>query len=165
MIYIYIYIQDALWEALWQGRWGLSNNAGHNGWPTTKKLKKKHWLKRSKTVPLKSEISAKINNSKFYIWNSFFENIFLGIQLFYIRPHVPVDIIRVFFYFRFSNRKSQSQQKLAKKITHCTIQLHAKNLTYFMNPNSVDIESNMPPQRSQKPLTLQLFQQTCFCLV
>ena len=28
-----------------------------------------------------------------------------------------------FFYFRFSNRKSQSQQKLAKKITHCTIQL------------------------------------------
>ena len=98
MIYIYIYIQDALWEALWWGRWGLSNNAGHHGWPTTKKLKKNHWLERPKTVPLKDEISAKINNSKFYIWNSFFENIFLGIQLFYIRPHVPVDIIRVFLF-------------------------------------------------------------------
>ena len=61
----------------------------------------------------------------------FFWKYFLGMQLFYICPHVPVDIIRVFFYFRFSNRKSQSQQKLAKKITHCTIQLHAKNLTYF----------------------------------
>ena len=82
MIYIYIYIQDALWEALWWGRWGLSNNAGHHGWPTTKKLKKNHWLERPKTVPLKDEISAKINNSKFYIWNSFFENIFWAYNFF-----------------------------------------------------------------------------------
>ena len=38
---------------------------------------------------------------KFHIWNSFFENIIsvLVIQLFYIRPHVSVDIIRVFFQF------------------------------------------------------------------
>ena len=71
-----------MWEALWWGRWGLSNNAGHHGWPTTKKLKKKHWLERPKTVPLKDEISVKINNSKFYIWNSFFENIFLAYNFF-----------------------------------------------------------------------------------
>ena len=42
----------------------------------------------------------------------------------YFRPHVSVDIIRVFFNFRFSLRKSQSQQKPAKKINYFTIQLY-----------------------------------------
>ena len=31
------------------------------------------------------------------IWNSFFENIFSGIQCLYICPDVPVDIVGVFF--------------------------------------------------------------------
>ena len=39
----------------------------------------------------------------------FLKNVVSGIQLFYIRPRVPV-----FFYSRFSSRKSQNQQKLAK---------------------------------------------------
>ena len=34
-----------------------------------------------------------------------------------------------FLNFRFSSKKSQSQQKLAKKVTHFTIQFHSKNLT------------------------------------
>ena len=42
----------------------------------------------------------------------------------YFRPHISVDIIRVFFNFRFSLRKSQSQQKPAKKINYFTIQLY-----------------------------------------
>ena len=69
----------------------------------------------------------------------------------------------VFLNFRFSSRNSQSQQKLAKKITHFTIKFRAKNLSYFMNLNSVDIENNMHPQHSQKPFWL--FQQTCFGFV
>ena len=48
---------------------------------------------------------------KSHIWNSFFKSIISGIQSFYICPNVPVDIIRVFFNFRFFSRKSQSQQK------------------------------------------------------
>ena len=35
------------------------------------------------------------------IWNSFFENIIWDIQRFYICPDVPVNIITVFFNFRF----------------------------------------------------------------
>ena len=100
-------------------------------------MEKKYWRKRHKAVSPKSEISTKI----WIIQNLinkifFFENIFSGIQLFYIRPHVPVDIIGVFlnfhtfqwtsseffFNFRFFSRKSQSQQKQSKKITLCTIQ-------------------------------------------
>ena len=69
----------------------------------------------------------------------------------------------VFLNFRFSSRNSQSQQKLAKKITHFTIKFRAKNLSYFMNLNSVDIENNMHPQHSQQPFWL--FQQTCFGFV
>ena len=84
----------------------------------------------------------------------FFKNINSGIQLFKICPHVPVDIIRVFLNFRFSSKKYQSPQKLAKKFTHFTIQFHSKNLTHFTNLNSLDIESNMLPQHSQKPFWL-----------
>ena len=51
-------------------------------------------------------------------------------------------MIRGFFNFRFSNRKSQSQRKLATTITHFTIQFRSKNLTYFTNLNSLDIENN-----------------------
>ena len=46
----------------------------------------------------------------------FFENIFSGIRLFYIRSQVPVDIISVFFFnFRYFGRKSQSQQNYRKR--------------------------------------------------
>ena len=55
-----------------------------------------------------------------------------------------------FFNFRFSDRKSQSQQKLAKKVTYFTIQFHSKNLTRFTNLNSLNIENNMLSQHRQK---------------
>ena len=74
---------------------------------------------------------------------------------------------QIFLNFRFFSRKSQSQEKLPKKITHFTIQFHSKNLTHFMNLNSLDIENNMLLQHSQKTFLnlLTIFQQTCFCLV
>ena len=75
----------------------------------------------------------------------FFLNIIFGVQLFYIRPDIPTDII-----IRFSDRKSQSQQKLAKKITNFTIQFRSKNITHFTNLDSLNIANNMLPQYSQK---------------
>ena len=80
-----------------------------------------------------------------------------------------VKIIRFFwffwFFFLFSSRKPQSQQKLAKKDTHFTIQFHSKNLTQFKNLNSLDIENNVLATQSKTFLTLQIFQPTFFCLV
>ena len=61
------------------------------------------------------------------------------------------------FTFRFSNRKSQSQQKLAKKITNFTTQFGSKNLTNFTNLNSIYIEKSMVSQHSQKSLSLYNF--------
>ena len=104
----------------------------------------------------------------------FFENIISGIQLYEkiitrsfiifkkprkmtIRPHVSVGIIRFFFNFRFSRRKAQSQQKLAEKITHFTIQFCSKNLTHFIKLNSLDIWKYMFRQDSQKPFSLYKF--------
>ena len=98
-----------------------------------------------------------INYSKFHICSSFFENIISGIRLLKICPHVQVDIIRVFLNFRFSSKKFQSPQKLAKKFTHFTIQFHSKNLTHFTNLNLRDIESNMLPQRTRKPFWLYIY--------
>ena len=66
------------------------------------------------------------------------------------------------FIFRFSSGKSQSQQKLAKKITHFTIQFRSKSVTHFTNLNSLDITPSTQPKIF---LTSQIFQQSCFCLV
>ena len=53
------------------------------------------------------------------------------------------------FNFRFSPRKSQSQQKLAKKVTHFTIQFHSKNLIYFTNYTLLNIVKIMLRQCSK----------------
>ena len=63
----------------------------------------------------------------------------------------------VFFSLRFSSRKSQSQQKLAKKITYFTIKICSKNLTHFTTLNSLDIDKNMLPQHSKKSFLLYKF--------
>ena len=73
-------------------------------------------------------------------------------------PHIPKNIIRVFFLdFRFSSRKSQSQQKLAKKINDFSIRFNSKHLTYFINLNSLDIENNILPKHNKKPFSLCKF--------
>ena len=57
-------------------------------------------------------------------------------------------MIQTSFNFRFSSRKSQSQQKLVKNIANFTIQIHSKNLTYFTNLNSLKIVKSKIPQHS-----------------
>ena len=98
LYYIHTISEAFLWWV------GLSKNVDHNGWPTTKNV-----LKQS---PKKQHLNQNINDSKISDLEFFLENIILGIQSFYIFPDVPVDIIRVFFNFRFSSRKFQSQQKI-----------------------------------------------------
>ena len=87
-----------------------------------------------------------------------------GIQLFYIRPYVSVDVIRVFFFsfFWFFSRKPQSQQKLAKKIIHFTMQFRSKNLTHFKTLNLLDIENNILSQCIQKHFSLYKFSSQVF---
>ena len=46
-----------------------------------------------------------------------------------------------FLIFYFSSRKSKAQQKMAEKFTHLTMQFCSKNLTHFMNLNSLDIKN------------------------
>ena len=58
------------------------------------------------------------------------------------------------FDFRFSGRKSQSQQKLSINITYFAMQFRSKNLIHFMSLNSLEIENNMLPQHSQIPFWL-----------
>ena len=86
----------------------------------------KHWLKRPKANSPKMKTGPKYEWFKIsYLEFVFFENIraysvFIFLQTFQLTPSE-------FFFlnFRFSSRKSQSQQKLAKKITHFTIQFHS----------------------------------------
>ena len=123
-----------------------------------RKIKRKHWLKHPKSVPQKQNLDQNIDDSKSHIWDYFIENIISDIKLFYINPHAPADIIKVFFFFdfRFSRRKSQtqSQQKLLIKITYFAIQVYSKHLTHFTNLNSLHIDNNMLPKHCQKSFFL-----------
>ena len=104
------------------------------------------------------------------IQNLIFRIIFLKILLRACNAFIFVHTFQwtsseFFLIFRLSSRKSQSQQKLAKKITHFTIQFRTKNFTHFTNLNSLDVENDVLPHQSKTFLTLQVFQQTYFSLV
>ena len=103
-----------------------------------------------------------INDSKAHILNCFFENIILDIQLSYVCSSGHHQSF--FLDFRFSSRKSQSQQKLAKEITHFFIRFNSKHLTYFVNLNSHDIENNMLPKHNKKPFSLYKFSSKHVCV-
>ena len=64
---------------------------------------------------------------------------------------------KFFFDFRFSRRKSQSQQKLLIKITYFAIQVCSKHLTHFANLSSLDIENNIHRKHCQKSFSLYKF--------
>ena len=104
-----------------------------------RKNSKLRWLKRPRTVSNYRNLDKKINSSKPHIWS-------------------------LSFNFRFFNRKTQSQQKLAKKITHFTTQFHSKNLIYFTNLNSLNIVKNLLPQHSWKPIQFTNFAANMFLI-
>ena len=84
--------------------------------------KKKIEIILAKTLwnsPKKQNLDLKINDSKPHIW-------LLSMN------------------FRFSGRKSHSQQNLAKNITHFTTQFCLKNLTHFTDLNSLSTHSQKP---------------------
>ena len=119
-------------------------------------IKKKQLLKYPKATPPKKtrNLDQNINDSKSHICNSFFENIFSGVQLYYTRSS---GHHQSFFYSRIYSRKSQNQQKPGKKITHFTIQFRLKSLTHFTNLNSFETGNNMLPKQSQKAFSVQKF--------
>ena len=92
------------------------------------------------------------------------QNLIFGILLlkmlflaynFFIFIHMLQRISSKFFFdFRFSRRKSQSQQKLSIKITYFAMQVRSKHVTHFTNHNSLGIENNMLPKHCQKPFSL-----------
>ena len=85
-----------------------SGTVCHHGWPTSKNWREIFAKTPKRSPQKKRNLDQNINDSKSQIWNSFFHNIISGIQLFCIRPHDPVDIIRVFLNFISSSRKSQN---------------------------------------------------------
>ena len=120
------------------------------------KIFKKHWLKCLLAVSQKTKFEPNYKWFKrsylefFFFWKYYFEH---------------PTFLRTFQWtswkflldFRFSSRKSQSQQKLAKKITQFWIRFNSKHLTYFMNLKSLDIENIMLPKHNQKPFSLYKF--------
>ena len=107
---------------------GLSRNIGRR-----RKNLKLNNLKRTKIVKKNQwNLDQKIIDSKAHIWS-------------------------LSFNFRFSSRKVQSQQKIPRKITHFTIQLHSKHPTHFTNLNALKLAKIILSQHSQKLYSLCSF--------
>ena len=105
-----------------------------------RKIKKKYWLKRPKVVPKKTKFGPtykwlKISHLEFFFWRYYF-----GHATFLYLSTRSGGHHQIFFNSTFSNRKSQSKQLLAKKVTHFTIPFRSKILTHFTRRNSLDIE-------------------------
>ena len=90
--------------------------------------------------PKKRKLDHSINDSKSHIWNSFIEYVISSRYLSYIQSRSSGHYQRFFFDFRFSGRKSQSQQKLSTKITYFTIQFRSKNLTHLCTSTHVKLK-------------------------
>ena len=144
-VHIHVYTQDRTKLFYGGGNGGLSANVGHHGWSKTEN-KKKAWLKHPKAVPQKTKFGHQYKWFKISHLKFFFMKILFRVYIFFYLSTRSSGHHQSFFYFRFFNRKSQRQQKLARKSNHFTIQFRSKNLTYFENLSSLDIENNMLPQ-------------------
>ena len=112
-----------------------------------RKIKAKHWLKRPRADPKKTidQIGwPNINDSKFH----FLKILFRSSKVFIFVQKFQWTSWEFFLISDFLSWKPQRQQKLAKNITHFTIQFCSKNLTHFTKVDSLDTENNMLPQHS-----------------
>ena len=64
-----------------KGGWGCCVKMSAAMVDQGRKIKKKHWLKRPKAIHKKGNLDQNKKDSKSHICNSFFENIFSGVQL------------------------------------------------------------------------------------
>ena len=104
-------------------------------------LSDKALVKSPSRNPQKIEILIKIKLIRNLIFRIIFLKMVISrIKHLYVCLDVRVNIIRVFFNFRFPSRKSQGQKKIR-----------------FTNFNSLDIENIMLPQHRQKPFWLFKF--------
>ena len=67
--------------------------------------------------------------------------------------------------FTFTSCKSQSQQKLAQKITHFTRQFRSKNLNHFTNINPLKIIENILSQHSQSHVSSWCWEKHLLCTI
>ena len=96
------------------------------------------------------------------------QNLIFGIPFFKILFR-PYNVFKwtssTFFNFRFSTRKSQSQQESSKK-DHKFYNSFAQKTDSFYEPQLTRCwKWHAPATQPKNFLTLQIFQQTCFCLV
>ena len=70
-----------------------------------------------------------------------------------------------FFNIRFSSRKSQSQQKLAKKATNFAIHFRSKASLILRTSPQLTLKIRCSPNTVKALFDFEMFQQTCFCCV
>ena len=103
------------------------------------KINKTHWLKSSKAALRKETWSKykwfKMSYLEFFFWKYYFRHTTFWYSFTCSSRHFQ----SFFLNFRFPSRKSHSQQILAKKITHFTIQFCSKNILWTSTNLTMEI--------------------------
>ena len=102
---------------------------------------------------------------QYFIFEIIFLKIFLAYNCFIFVQTFQRTSSECLLNSRVSSRKSQSQKKLAKKITHFTIQFRSKNLTILWASTHLTLKITCYVHQEYSLTNLPNFQQTCFCLV
>ena len=129
-----------------------------------KKLKKQHWLEHPKTVPKITKFGPKCKLFQMSCLEVFFSKYyFRHIKILYWFKCSSGH--QSFFNIRFSNRKSQSQQKLAKKVTNFTLHFRSKASLILRTSPHLTLKIRCSLNTAKALFDFEIFQQTCFCFV
>ena len=120
------------------------------------KWKKQHWLKRPKAVPQKMKLGPKYRWFKISYLDFSFRKYYFGHTTF------TYSSTRSSRHFRYSSKKSQSQNKNWGKRWLISQYSSLKNVTHFMSFNLLDTENKMLPQHSQHPFWLYKYSANMF---
>ena len=124
-----------------------------------RKLKRKQWLKHPKVVPQKTNLDQNINDSKSHIWNSFIENIISDTTTFLCSSTCSSGHHHSIFWDLKANKNYRDRSLIFQYG-------FAQNASFILRTSThltlkIICFRNLP----KTFITVQIFQQTCFCLL
>ena len=128
------------------------------------KLEKK-LAKTPLSSPQNRNLDQNINDSKSHVWISFFENTIWGVQLFYIRPDVPTDIISFFLISDFLAGNLNANRNQRKRSLILQYSFAQKTLLILRTSTHLAMEIVCSRNTAKNLSNLKTSQPTCFCLV
>ena len=124
--------------------------------------RQKMFDRRPKAVPQKRNLDQNINDSKSHICNFYLKILFRANNFI---PHVLVDIMRFFYIPEFIAENLKPNKNQRKRLPILQYILAQKTSLILRISTLVELKIICSQNTAKNFLSLQIFQQTCFCLM